>query len=129
MARAGLVASVVSGAPSTAWALAEGSDPLAAARAAGTLLPGRRHRPGLVAGAVAHGAVSAGWSLALGALARRRPVGPLAGAAAGAAIAALDLGVLGRRWPAVAALPAGPQWADHLCFGAVFGLVLRARSS
>ena len=42
-----LVAGVLSGLPSTAWAVLKGEDPLAAARAAGTLLPGRPDRPGL----------------------------------------------------------------------------------
>jgi hypothetical protein len=125
VARATAVAAVVSGAPSTVWALVTGSDVLAAARAAGTLVPGRRDRPGLLAGAVAHGAVSATWGVALGSWARRRPLGPAGGAAAGLAIAALDLGVLGRRWPAVAALPAAPQWADHAAFGAAFAVALR----
>ena len=49
-----LVAGVLSGLPSTAWAVLKGEDPLAAARAAGTLLPGRPDRPGLVAGALVH---------------------------------------------------------------------------
>jgi hypothetical protein len=44
--------------------------------------------------------------------------------AAGAAIAALDLGLVARRFPAIRALPQAPQWADHLMFGAVLGAVL-----
>ena len=44
---------------------------------------------------------------------------------AGLGIAALDLIVLGRRFPAIAALPQGPQWADHVAFGAVLGRGLR----
>jgi hypothetical protein len=52
--------------------------------------------------------------------------------AAGAAIAALDLGLLahgalGRRWPLIRALPIGPHVADHLAFGAVAGVVLARR--
>jgi hypothetical protein len=43
----------------------------------------------------------------------------LFGAVAGAAIAALDLGVIATRYPALAALPQTPQWADHLVFGVV----------
>jgi hypothetical protein len=54
------------------------------------------------------------------------------GLAGGAAIAALDLGLLahgpiGRRWPLIRALPVGPQVADHLAFGAIAGAVLRGR--
>jgi hypothetical protein len=42
-----------------------------------------------------------------------------AGALAGLAVAALDLGVAGRRFPRVRALPLVPQLADHALFGAV----------
>lgn len=56
---AGAIAAVVSGLPSTTHALFTGADVLAATRAAGTLLPGRRDRPGVVAGLIAHLAVSA----------------------------------------------------------------------
>jgi hypothetical protein len=124
IATATAVAAVVSGAPSTAHAVLTGRSPLAAARAAGALLPGRRHRPGLVAGAVAHTAVSAGWGTVLGfALPHRHTVAW--GAAGGLTIAAIDLVVLrGRRVPAIAALPQAWQWADHVAFGAAVGWVL-----
>jgi hypothetical protein len=49
------------------------------------------------------------------------------GAVAGAAIAALDLGVVGRRVPAIAELPSAPQVADHVVFGAVVGALLTRR--
>ncbi len=101
--RAALVASVLSGAPSTLHALVSGGDVLASTRAAGTLLPGRRDPPGVVAGAVAHGVTTVVW------------VG----------IAAL---IAPRRAPAIAALPQGPQWADHLAFGALVGACLSERS-
>lgn len=125
------VASALSGAPSTAYALATGRDPLEAARAAGTLLPGRARREGgAAAGLVAHVAVSAFWTAALATVLhpRGRLAGAVTGAAAGLAIAALDLGVLARHLPAVRALPQAPQWADHVAFGALAGAVLgRAR--
>jgi hypothetical protein len=121
----GVLAATVSGLPSTLWALLTGGDPLAAARAAGTLLPGRRDRPGLGAGVVAHTAVSAVWTAAFGLAARGRGLGAVRGAAMGLAIAAVDLEVAGRRVPAIAALPRLPQWADHLVFGAVLGHALR----
>ncbi len=46
------------------------------------------------------------------------------GAAAGVAIAAGDLGLVGRRVPPIRALPVVPQVADHLAYGAVVGVVL-----
>jgi hypothetical protein len=124
IAIAGAAASIVSGAPSTVHALITRRPPLEAARAAGTLLPGRRNRPGLAAGVVVHIAVSAGWGLVLGhVLPRRHTVAW--GAAAGAAIAALDLVVVApRRAPAIEALPQRWQWADHVAFGAATGWIL-----
>ena len=133
-ARAWVVAAALSGAPSTACALATGRDPLEAARAAGTLLPGRwRTRGGLAAGLVAHAAVSAFWTAVLAAVlpscrrpvhARRTAAAVAEGAAAGLAIAALDLGLVARRLPAVRRLPQLPQWADHVAFGALAAAVL-----
>jgi len=49
------------------------------------------------------------------------------GAAAGLAIAALDLGVIGRRFPRIRALSQAPQVADHLAFGALVGAVVSRR--
>jgi hypothetical protein len=125
---AGAVAAAVSGVPSTLSALAAGRDPLEATLAAGSmLLPGetRRDRLAAAAGPV-HVAVSLGWAVVLArALPRRRTIA--AGAAAGLGIAALDLGVLGRLFPRVRALPLLPQLADHLVFGATVGLVLERR--
>ncbi|MGK3208285.1 hypothetical protein [Amycolatopsis sp. MEPSY49] len=119
--RAGAVAAVVSGLPSTAHALLTGRDVLAATRAAGTLLPGRRDRPGIAAGLVAHVLVSTFWT---GVLAGTRCRGVARGALAGLAIAVLDLCVAGRAYPAVRALPHAPQVLDHLVFGAVAGALL-----
>ena len=120
-----VVAGVLSGAPSTLHALVTGGDVLAATRAAGTLLPGRRDRPGVVAGAVAHGVTTVVWVGILAAASRRHPIGPWRGALAGGGIAVLDLRVIAPRWaPAIAALPQVPQWADHLAFGALVGACL-----
>ncbi|MDX6477174.1 MAG: hypothetical protein QOH95_2685 [Gaiellaceae bacterium] len=122
--KAGLVAAVVSGAPSTAYALAAGRDPLEATKVAGTLLVGE-HAPAwlqLTAAVPVHLTLSIGWAAAIErVLPPRRRV--LFGTAAGLAIAALDLGVLGRRRTAIRALPLGPQLADHALFGAVVGLL------
>jgi hypothetical protein len=53
--------------------------------------------------------------------------GVVAGALAGLGIAALDLGLVGRRFPRVRALPLAPQVADHLVYGMTVGHVLARR--
>jgi hypothetical protein len=126
---AGLAAAVLSGGPSTAVALVRGDDVLEGARAAGALLLPRERRtlPLLAAAVPVHLALSLGWALALE---RVLPRGrePLAGLAGGLAIAALDLGLIGRRLPAICALPQPRQWADHAAYGLAVGVVLaRAR--
>jgi hypothetical protein len=125
---AGLVAAAVSGAPSTLVTLARGEDVLMGARAAGTLLLPRETRtlPLLVAAVPVHLALSLGWAVVLDrALPRCRE--PLTGALGGLAIAALDLGVIGRRLPAIRALPQARQWADHVAYGVAVGAVLKRR--
>lgn len=122
LAAAVAVAGVVSGVPSTLHALLTGRSVLASTRAAGTLLG----RPTVVRGLAAHTAISVWWGVVLS---RVLPRGRRteAGIAAGAAIAALDLGLVARRVPAIRALPQPAQWADHLVFGAVIGAVLDFR--
>jgi hypothetical protein len=118
--RAALVAAALSGVPSTAWALVKGRDPLEAALAAGAIVVGAdASKPKrLAAAAPVHLALSLGWTVVLDrALPQRGRV--VTGALAGLAIAALDLGAIGRRIPAIAALPLAPQIADHVVFGAV----------
>lgn len=51
----------------------------------------------------------------------------LAGAVVGLAIAALDLGVVGRRYPRMRALSLWPQGRDHVAYGAVVGTVVARR--
>ena len=114
---------MVSGAPSTLHALATGRGVLDAARAAGTLVPGRRDEPGLIAGGVVHFVVSAFWGLVLGRLLPRRHTAAW-GAVAGFGIAAVSLPTVGRRRPAIAALPQAPQWLDNVAFGLVTGWLL-----
>lgn len=116
------VAGTVSGAPSTIHSLIGNGSALAATRAAGTLLG----RESVGRGLVAHVTLSVSWGIVL---ARVLPPGhrAVAGLFAGAAIAAFDLGFVGRRFPAVRALAQFPQWLDHLVFGAVFGAILDAR--
>ncbi len=129
---AGVLAGLLSGVPSTLHALLTGRDPLGAAVAAGNLLlpAGERRRKLLLAGGAAHVVLSIGWGTVLAVAVRRSSLPPVAvGLAGGAAIAAVDLGLLahgpiGRRWPMIRALPVGPQFADHLAFGAIAGAVL-----
>ena len=121
-----LAAAVVSGLPSTAHALATRRDPLEATKAAGAMVVGE-DAPAVaqVAAAVpVHLAVSYVWAAVLErALPERNRLAW--GVAGGLAIAALDLGVVGRRFPAIRRLPLLPQLADHALFGAV---VSRGRS-
>jgi hypothetical protein len=122
---AGAVAGALSGAPSTVHAVATGRSPFDALQAAGSLLLDEDLPPTAraAAGVLAHGAISLGWGVVLAAvLPHRRTV--VWGALAGLAIAGLDLGVLGRRWPRIRALPAVPQVADHVAFGAIVGAVV-----
>lgn len=125
---AGAIAAVVSGAPSTLHALATRSSPLAATLAAGTLLLPRERRPLplVLAAAPVHVGLSLGWALVLAALLPRRRTIAWA-TLAGLAIAALDLGVAGRRFPRIRALPQLPQWLDHVAYGATVGAVLSRR--
>jgi hypothetical protein len=127
---AGAVAALISGTPSTTHALLTGRRPIEGALAAGTLLLPRERRPGhlLLAAVPVHVSLSLGWAIVLAArLPPRRTV--LYGALAGLAIAALDLGLIGRRFPRIRALPQAPQVADHLAYGATVGAVLRVRRS
>ena len=121
--RASIVAAVASGAPSTGHALVTGADPLAAARAAGTLIPPRGRSGSLVAGAIAHAVISLGWTLVLALVA---PPGARArwGAVGAVGVAVLDLQVVGRRYPEIDALPFVPQLADHVAFGVLAGWLL-----
>lgn len=126
---AGAVAALLSGAPSTLHALATRTSPLEATLAAGTLVaPSRTSRRTvlLLAAVPVHLALSLGWALLLAAvLPRRRTVAW--GTLAGLAIAALDLAVIGRRFPAIRALPPVPQVLDHVAYGAIVGAVLSRR--
>jgi hypothetical protein len=125
---AGLAGAALSGLPSTAYSLLRGDDVLEGGRAAGAIvLPHERRTPVLLAaGAIVHVAISFGWAAVLAAVLPRRRE-PVDGLAAGLAIAALDLGVVGRRIPAIRTLAQARQWADHAAYGLAVGLALRAR--
>ena len=118
--RAGLPAALLSGLPSTAYAVLLQCDPLEATVAAGSiLLPRERRRIRLLAAAIpVHFALSAVWTVGIAVVLPRR--NPLAeGTLAGLIIAALDLGVIGSRFPRIRALKTGPQIADHVAFGII----------
>jgi hypothetical protein len=117
------VAGVVSGIPSTLDALRHGIPLSRSTAAAGTLLG----KASLTRGIVAHAALSVMWAAVLArVLPSRHRIAT--GALAGAAIAALDLGLIARRYPAIRTLPQAPQLADHVLFGATVGAVLDARA-
>lgn len=130
VAIAAAVAGIVSGAPSTLHAVVTGRSPFDAVRAAASLAPTWTRRSAgaeLATGLAVHAGLSLMWAAMLaGVVPRRHPV--LSGAVAGAGIAALDLGVVGRRNAAIAELPLAGQVADHLVFGAVVGWVLARRA-
>ena len=122
-----LAATLFSGAPSTLYTLATGSDPLEATRAAGAMLVHPASAlPVLVATATAvHFTVSLFWALVFGwALPRRGVV--VWSVLGSAAVAVLDLRVIAPAFfPSLAALAFWPQFADHLMWGACFGLALQ----
>jgi len=122
------VAATLSGAPSTLDAFRRQRDLRSivvyvrdATCAVGTLVP--PGRPGFARGAIVHFGISV---LCGEALARTLPESNSLtwGAAAGLAIGVVGVGVIGRRFPAIRALPLIPQLADNLAFGAVFALVV-----
>src|SRR5437868_14599534 len=125
-----LAATLLSGLPSTTWALVTGGDPLEATRAAGAmLLPGELETPPLLlAAALVHPLVSLFWALVLWlALPRRHVV--LWAMTASAAIAAVDLRLIAPAFfPAVAALDFWPQLADHVAWGVSYGVTLALRT-
>lgn len=127
---AGAAAALVSGLPSTAHAVLSGRSPLEAALAAGTLLLPRERRPArlLLAAVPVHLGLSLGWALVLAAALPHRRTAAF-GSLAGLCIAALDLGVVGRRVPRIRALPQAVQVADHLAYGVTVGAVLCVRRS
>jgi hypothetical protein len=73
-----------------------------------------------------HLALSVGWAAVLAAAVPRGQELP-GGALGGLAIAALDLELIGRRFPRIRALPQGRQWADHVAYGLTVGAVLALR--
>jgi hypothetical protein len=100
-----LAATLLSGIPSTLYAVATGRDAMEATRAAAAMFPLSGNV--VIDAALVHTAVSLFWAALLG---------------------ILDLRVIAPRFfPEVAALELWPQMADHLMWGACFGLVLQIR--
>ena len=129
VAAAAAVAGTLSGIPSSVHALATRRSPLTSVRAAGTIAVGESAPPAtrLVAGLAVHAGLSVGWAAVLAVVLPPRRTAWWGGVA-GLGIAALDLGIASRRYPAIAALPRAAQVADHVAFGAIAGFVLeRAR--
>ena len=123
--RAAVSASLFSGIPSTVHALVTRRDPLEASVAAGSILLPRETRRVrlLIASVPVHAALSLGWAVVLGyVLPRRNPIAE--GSLAGIAIAGLDLGIVGRHYPRIRALPVLPQIGDHVAFGIITAIVL-----
>lgn len=121
-----LLATLLSGVPSTLYALASGGDPAEATRAAGAmLLPSETSFIKLcLAATLVHASVSLFWATGLWlALPRRRTM--LWALLASAAIALIDLRVIAPAFfPGVAALAFWPQFADHLMWGACYSVGL-----
>lgn len=111
---------MLSGIPSTLYALLTGGDPLEATRAAGAMIG----RPGsIAAAALVHASVSLFWAAALWLTKIRTLLWTLP---ASAAIAVLDLRIIAPAFfPEVAALDFWPQFADHLMWGACVGFALQ----
>jgi hypothetical protein len=109
-----VVASVLGGVPSTALALVRargnvgraGLDVLASIRAIGVLLP--PGHPGLARGAAAHGAVSVLMGELLALMLPRRH-SPAWAAGAGLFMGVVNVGLIGRRFPSIRALPLLPR--------------------
>jgi len=126
LVRAWLAATLLSGLPSTAWALATGGDISEATRAAGAmLLPGETSLAKLAgAAALVHCTVSLFWALPLWRWLPRQATLEWALLAA-VLIALVDLKLIAPLFfPQVAALDFWPQLADHLMWGAAFGIAL-----
>jgi hypothetical protein len=124
-----LIASLLSGIPSTMHAFLTGGDIMHATRAAAGMLgqfDASLPRM-LAAAALVHGAVSLFWAFVLVLMLPHRWT-TLWAVGASVAIAILDLRIIAPSYfPQVAALEFGPQLADHLMWGTCVGITLERR--
>jgi hypothetical protein len=119
-----LLATLLSGIPSTLYAILTNGDPMEATRAAGAMIG---LSGSIAAAAVVHASVSVFWSVVLWLALPDRHLTWWA-LLASVAIALIDLRVIAPAFfPEVAALAFWPQFADHLMWGACVALAFRAR--
>lgn len=120
-------AALLGGLPSTSYAVVRTGGALSgieygldATTRIGVLVP--PFRRGLLRGLVAHALISV---LAGGAMARLLPRrrSRLWGAVGGLAMGWCNVRVIGRRIPAIAELPLGPQLVDNMAFGIAFAVI------
>jgi hypothetical protein len=126
---AGGAATLLSGVPSTLYALLRREDLSEATRAAGAMLisPGSSMLDLFEAAAVVHVAVSFFWAALLVRFLPRRHV-VLRAIVAAVTIGVLDLRVIAPlMFPEVARLAFWPQMADHVMWGASLGVALALR--
>ena len=124
-----LVATILSGIPSTLHAYITGGDVMEATRAAAAMVGWSEAGLAqvLLAAGVVHSAVSFFWSVVLAFLLPSRWTVVWA-LGASAVIAVVDLRIIAPAYfPAVAALEFAPQFADHLMWGTCLGLTLELR--
>jgi hypothetical protein len=120
------VASILAGAPSLITAFSRDGIGgawhygLRATRAVGALIP--PGRPNLLTGVAGHFAISTAAGEVFGLfLPQRHSVAW--GAAGGAVMGLVNVGLIGRRFPAIRELPFGRQVADNIAFGVIFAVV------
>lgn len=125
--RAWLTAAAFSGVPSMSVSVVRRDDVLESTRVIGRVVTrADDDRAALLVGVVAHVAISLGWTAVVRALVPREQTTldqrAFRGALLGAAIAVLDVCLIGRHMPEIRDLDALPQVADHLAFGALAAL-------
>ena len=122
---AAIAAGILSGLPSTMWAVVTGGDIWEATLAAGAALVGAdaTFAQLLAAATVAHGGMSLFWAGVLCAsLPKKWSI--VCGTIAGVLIAVLDILIIGQAFPSIRELAFLPQLADHMMFGAVVGVLV-----
>ena len=122
-------AALLSGIPSTLYAVLTAGDPMEATRAAGAMLISYEASDTelFFAAGVVHVAITLFWAFILATLLPRRHLVWWCVAAA-ALIAFLDVKLIARAFfPEVYALDFWPQFADHVAWGATLGLALEWR--